>query len=73
MTDKVFKEEISETLEVYMDDMIVKYDVEELHDKHLSHVFQRVQQYNIRLKLEKCAFEARANKFLDFYLMNISI
>ena len=41
MMNKVFKEEIGETLEIYMDD-IVKSNDEELHDKHLTCVFRRV-------------------------------
>lgn len=34
--------EISEKLEVYMDDMIVKFRNEELHDKHLANMSQRI-------------------------------
>lgn len=37
--DEIFEEEIGETLEVYMDDMIVKSIKEEQHDKHLANVF----------------------------------
>lgn len=48
-------------------------DEEKLHDRHLSCVFQRVQQYNMKLNLEKCAFGTRAAKFLDFYLTRINI
>lgn len=39
MMNKVLKEEIGGTLEVYMDDIIVKYGKEELHDKYLSCMF----------------------------------
>lgn len=42
MTNKAFKEEIGEPLQTYMDDMIVKSNEKELHDKYLAHVFQRV-------------------------------
>lgn len=41
MMNKVFKHEICETLEVYMDKMIVKSNKQELHDQHIAHVFQR--------------------------------
>lgn len=42
MVNKVFKEEIGETLEVYMDDMIVRFGEEELHNQYLKCVFRRV-------------------------------
>lgn len=66
--NKVFKEEIGETLEVYMDDMIVKSSEYELHDPHLNRIFQRVWQYNMRLNLEECTFRVIDGKFLSFYL-----
>lgn len=34
--NKVFQKEIGETLEVYMDDMIVNFGQEEIHDQHLQ-------------------------------------
>lgn len=42
----IFEEEISETLEVYMDNMIVKSSEEEWRDEHFTSVFRRVPQYN---------------------------
>lgn len=62
MMNKVFKEEIGDTFEVYIDDMLVKFSEEKLHDKHLTRVFQIVRQYNMRLNLEKRAFGVRAKK-----------
>ncbi|XP_058761497.1 uncharacterized protein LOC131634891 [Vicia villosa] len=38
MMNKVLEEETDETLEVYMDNMIVKSGEEELHDQHLTRV-----------------------------------
>lgn len=36
--NKVFKEDIGESLEVYMDDMIVKLIKEELHNYYLAYI-----------------------------------
>lgn len=55
-------------LEVYMDDIIVKSCMEELHTQHLQRVFKKVRQYNIQLNPEKCTFELKIWKFLGFYL-----
>lgn len=41
-------------------------DKEGLHEIHMENVFQWVEQYNMRLNLEKFAFEVGAYKFLDF-------
>lgn len=41
MMNVVFKKEIDETLEVYMDDMIVKSNKEGLHE-HIARVFRKV-------------------------------
>lgn len=60
--NKVFKEEIGETLEAYMDDMIAKSNKEELHDKHLTSIFKRVQKYDMRLNPKKCTFGVIATK-----------
>lgn len=67
MTNKIFREETGETLEVYMEDMLVKSDQKELCALHLQRVFKRVQQYNIRLNPNKCTLNIRAYNFLDFY------
>lgn len=40
MMNKVFPEEIWETLKVYIDDMIVNSNKEEIHDLHHQHVFK---------------------------------
>lgn len=55
MMNKVFKEDIGETLEVYMDDVIIKSN-KELHEHYLAHIFQRVQKYNMRLNPEKWTY-----------------
>lgn len=68
MMNKIFQEEIGETLEVYMDDMIVKYDQDEIHAQQLKWVFKMVKEYNMRLNLEKWTFDVWTNKFLGFYL-----
>lgn len=42
MMNKVFMEERNETLDVYIGNMISKSGEEELHDEHVSRVFQFV-------------------------------
>lgn len=67
MMNKVFKEDIGETLEVYMDDVIIKSNKEELHEYYLAQIFQSVQKNNMRLNPEKWTYMVRFRKFLGFY------
>jgi hypothetical protein len=68
MMNKVFKKEIGDQLEVYMDDMIVKSAEESQHRRHLEVVFPHARQYNMHLNPEKRPFGIKADKFLGFYL-----
>ncbi|XP_058784353.1 uncharacterized protein LOC131659137 [Vicia villosa] len=68
MMNTVFRGEIRDTLEVYMDDMIVKSREEITHTDDLERVFARARQCRIRFNPEKCTFGARAGKFIGFYL-----
>lgn len=73
MIPKFFKEEMGETLEVYMNDIIFNSSEEEQHDNHLTIILRRVQQHNIRLNTTKSTFGVRVETFLGFYLMKIGI
>src|SRR4051812_33844823 len=68
MMNKVFRGEIDDTLEVYMDDMIVKSRVDTDHTTHLERVFEQSRSYKMCFNPEKCTFGVRAGKFLGFYL-----
>ncbi|CAJ2632149.1 unnamed protein product [Trifolium pratense] len=68
MMNKVFRGQIGDMLEVYMDDMIVKSPEELDHVVHLRKVFEQARRYNMRFNPEKCTFGVRAGKFLGFYL-----
>ncbi|GAU33272.1 hypothetical protein TSUD_279460 [Trifolium subterraneum] len=71
MMNKVFRGEIRDMLEVYMDDMIVKSYEEVDHTIHLQKVFEQAIKVNMRFNPEKCTFGIRAGKFLDFYLSSV--
>lgn len=65
MMNKILMEEIGEMFEVYMDDMAIKSNNEELHNVHLVSVLKRIQQYYMRLNALKYSFTVRVVKFLD--------
>ena len=68
MMNKVFRNEIGDMLEVYMDDMIIKSTEELDHAAHLKRVFEQARKCRMRFNPEKCTFDVRAGKFLRFYL-----
>src|ERR1051325_11663294 len=73
MINKVFKGEIGDMLEVYMDDMIMKSQEEVHHALHLRKVFDQSIRVKMRVNPEKCTFGVRAGKFLGFYLTESGI
>jgi hypothetical protein len=54
--DKVFKGMRGKSVEVYIDDMIIKTKEGEDPIKDLNDVFQRLLRYNLRLNPSKCTF-----------------
>ena len=66
LVNRMFQKQIGTTMEVYIDDMLVKSTTTELHIAHLSEVFQILRNYNMKLNPAKCAFGVSAEKFLGF-------
>jgi hypothetical protein len=72
MMNKVYnKTLLSDILEVYMEDMIVKSQQEVDHAAHLKRVFEQTRKYTMRLNPEKCTFGVQAGKLLGFYMPSI--
>ena len=66
LVNRMFQKQIGTTMEVYIDDMLVKSTTAELHIAHLSEAFQILRNYNMKLNPAKCAFGVSAGKFLGF-------
>ncbi|RVW67552.1 Retrovirus-related Pol polyprotein from transposon 17.6 [Vitis vinifera] len=63
---KIFKPLIGHTVEVYIDDIVVKSKTREQHVLHLQEVFHFLGKYGMKLNPSKCAFGVSAGKFLGF-------
>nr|CAN72897.1 hypothetical protein VITISV_003776 [Vitis vinifera] len=63
---KIFKPLIGHSVEVYIDDIVVKSKTREQHILHLQKVFHLLQKYGMKLNPSKCAFAVSADKFLGF-------
>ena len=62
----MFQKQIGASIEVYIDDMLVKSIKTELHVAHLAELFQVLKNYNMKLNPTKCAFGVSAEKFFGF-------
>ena len=66
LVNRMFQKQIGATMEVYIDDMLVKSTTADLHISHLSEVFQILRNYNMKLNPAKCALGVSDGKFLGF-------
>ena len=63
---KIFKPLINQTVEVYIDNIVVKSKTQTKHIQHLEKAFCLMRAYNIKLNSSKCTFGISARKFLGF-------
>nr|KYP60498.1 Transposon Ty3-G Gag-Pol polyprotein [Cajanus cajan] len=73
LMNKIFHHQIGRSMEVYVDDMVVKSSDVSAHTQDLTDVFQALRQHQMRLNPEKCVFGVSGDKFLGFMLSNRGI
>ncbi|KAH9686870.1 hypothetical protein KPL70_014547 [Citrus sinensis] len=73
LVNKIFKPLIGQTMEVYVDDMIMKSREPADHVQHLEENFDLLRKYRIKLNPEKCAFGVSSGKFLGFLVSHQGI
>ena len=73
LVNRMFHKQIGASMEVYIDDMLVKSTTAELHITHLVEAFLILNEYNLKLNPAKCAFGVLAGKFLGFIVNNLGI
>ena len=62
----MFKDLIGKSMEVYVDDMLVKSKIAGDHIEHLNQMFNILREYGIKLHPLKRAFGVGSGKFLGF-------
>ncbi|XP_020686072.1 uncharacterized protein LOC110102197 [Dendrobium catenatum] len=73
LMNKVFKNLIGRTMEVYVDDMLVKSLEKSQHISDLEECFYLLRSYNMCLNPSKCAFGGTSGKFLGFMVTHRGI
>ena len=66
LVTKMFRPLLGSTMEVYIDDMLVKSKLRPDHSTHLQQAFDLLREYSMKLNPLKCAFGVSAGKFLGF-------
>ena len=64
LVNKMFSEMLGQTMEVYIDDMLVQSLRADQHIAHLEQSFDVLRKYNMKLNHMKCSFGVSSGKFL---------
>ncbi|KAM2686311.1 hypothetical protein EV2_009212 [Malus domestica] len=68
LVNSMFTEQIRKSMEVYVDDMLVKSKHADQHITNLYETFTILKRYRMRLNPNKCAFGVGFGKFLGFMI-----
>ncbi|KAF8080253.1 hypothetical protein N665_0961s0001 [Sinapis alba] len=66
LVNKMFTDKLGVTMEVYIDDMLVKSLVAKDHVRHLSECFDSLNKYGMKLNPAKCTFGVTSGEFLGY-------
>ena len=66
MMTKMFEPQLGRSIEVYIDDMVVKSKVVSEHVGDLENIFEILRKHKLRLNASKCSFGVGLGKFLGY-------
>ena len=66
MMNKMFESQLGKSIEVYIDDMVVKSKVESEHINDLRNIFEILRKHKLHLNAAKCSFGVGSGKFFDY-------
>ena len=73
MMTRMFEQQIGKSIEVYIDDMVVKSKLVTNHVRDLGDIFQILRKYRLRLNASKCSFGVGSGKFLGYMVTHRGI
>uniref|UniRef100_A0A2N9FUV5 Integrase catalytic domain-containing protein n=1 Tax=Fagus sylvatica TaxID=28930 RepID=A0A2N9FUV5_FAGSY len=73
MVTKMFKDQIGKTMEIYIDDIVVKSKLSQNHLKDLTETFRILRLHKLKLNASKCVFGVGSGKFLGFMVSHRGI
>jgi hypothetical protein len=69
----MFKDQIGKTMEIYIDDMVVKSKFSQNHLEDLTETFRILRLHKLKLNASKCVFRVGSGKFLGFMVSHRGI
>ncbi|KAL5801623.1 hypothetical protein ACOSQ3_033255 [Xanthoceras sorbifolium] len=66
LVNKMFANMLGQTMEVYIDDMLVKSLITDQYLDHLRQSFDIIDKYGMKFNLTKCSFGVSSGKFLRY-------
>lgn len=73
LVNRMFKENLGDSMEVYIDDMVVKSKRVEDHLRDTEEAYDILDKYNIKLNPSKCHFGMKVGKFCGYVLTKLGI
>ena len=73
MMTRMFELQLGKSIEVYIDDMVVKSKVVSKHVRNLGDIFEILRRHKLRLNLSKCSFGVGSGKFLGYMITHRGI
>ena len=73
MMTKMFELQLGRSIEVYINDMVVKSKVVSKHVGDLTNIFEILRKHKLRLNTSKCSFGVGSRKFLGYMVTHRGI
>ena len=62
----MFEPQLGKTIEIYIDDIVIKSKAESEHVSDLGNIFDILRKHKLRLNASKCSFGVGSGKFLGY-------
>ena len=73
MMTRMFEPQLGKSIEVYVDDMVVKSKVVSEHVEDIRAIFDILKEHKLRLNASKFSFGVRPSKFLGYMVIHRGI
>ena len=73
MMTRLFEPQLGKSIEVYIDDIVVKSKVVSEHVGDLRNIFEILRKHKLRLNASKCSFGVGSSKFLGYMVTHHGI
>ena len=70
---RMFEPQLGKSIEVYIDDMVVKSKVVSEHVEDLKNIFEILRKHKLHLNASKCSFGVGSGKFLGYMVTHREI